>query len=94
MKLQKVKTIKNYFLKNSVGITCKDKSKFLVYRSLVLIMSANVAKTSTALTKNSVIEGFKVSNHAWRKSGLGRGATEELISHVITGGKKSQYCNH
>ena len=48
-----------------------------------------VAKASTALTKNSVIEGFKVSNHAWRKSGLGRGATEELISDVITGARKA-----
>ena len=49
----------------------------------------SAAKTSTALTKNSVIEGFKVSNHAWRKSGLGRGATEELISDVITGARKA-----
>ncbi|GGH26750.1 RHS repeat-associated core domain-containing protein [Sphingobacterium alkalisoli] len=43
----------------------------------------------TALTKQSVIQGFKVSNHAWRKSGLGRGATEELISGVIDGAKKA-----
>lgn len=41
----------------------------------------------TAITKNSVIQGFKVSNHAWRKSGLGRGATEELVSGVIEGAK-------
>ncbi|WP_321308614.1 DUF6443 domain-containing protein [Marinifilum fragile] len=43
----------------------------------------------TPITKNSIIEGFKVSNHAWRKSGLGRGATEQLVSKVIRGAKKS-----
>ncbi len=30
------------------------------------------AKSMTLIAKNSVIEGYKVSNHAWRKSGLGR----------------------
>lgn len=49
----------------------------------------NAAKTITPITKNSVIQGFKVSNHAWRKSGLGRGATEELIENVITGARNS-----
>jgi hypothetical protein len=36
-----------------------------------------------------VIQGYKVSNHAWRKSGLGRGATEELIRDVISGARKA-----
>jgi len=47
------------------------------------------AETSTVITKNSVIQGYKVSNHAWRKSGLGRGATEELIRDVISGARKA-----
>jgi hypothetical protein len=47
------------------------------------------AKAGTLLTKDSIIEGFKVSNHAWRKSGLGRGATEELVSGVIQGARKA-----
>jgi hypothetical protein len=34
------------------------------------------------------VEGYKVSNHAWRKSGLGRGATEEMISNTINGAKE------
>lgn len=48
-----------------------------------------IVKTATPLTKNSVIEGLKVTNHVWRKSGLGRGATEELIADVILGAKKA-----
>ncbi len=44
---------------------------------------------STPLTKKSIIEGFRVSNHAFRKSGLGRGATEELVSRTINGAKQS-----
>ena len=44
--------------------------------------------TKTPITKNSVIEGYKVSNHAWRKSGLGRGATHELVINTINGAKK------
>jgi RHS repeat-associated protein len=46
-------------------------------------------KSSTPIAKNSVIEGYKVSNHAWRKSGLGRGGTEELVSNVITNARKA-----
>ena len=56
----------------------------------VLGKSVNtIVKTTTPLTKNSVIEGLKVTNHVWRKSGLGRGATEELIADVILGAKKA-----
>lgn len=47
------------------------------------------SEVATPITKNSVIDGFKVSNHAWRKSGLGRGATEELVSGVINGAKEA-----
>jgi len=43
----------------------------------------------TPITKKSVIKGYKVSNHAWRKSGLGRGATEELVVDIIQGAKKA-----
>lgn len=46
-------------------------------------------KSLTPLTKKSVIEGFRVSNHAFRKSGLGRGATEELVSSTIQGARAS-----
>ena len=49
----------------------------------------NVNNVATPITKNSVIEGFNISNHAFRKSGLGRGATEELISTVIKGAQSS-----
>ena len=42
-----------------------------------------VEVATTQLSKNSVIQGYKISNHAWRKSGLGRGVTEELIDDVI-----------
>ncbi|WP_160140243.1 hypothetical protein [Chryseobacterium sp. c4a] len=45
--------------------------------------------TKTPIDKNSIIEGFEVSNHAWRKSGLGRGATEEMVSNTIVGAKKA-----
>ncbi|MGD9732920.1 MAG: hypothetical protein AB7U45_12130 [Desulfamplus sp.] len=45
--------------------------------------------TSTPITKQSIIEGFNVSNHAFRKSGIGRGATEEMVSCVIQGAKKA-----
>lgn len=54
-------------------------------RSIGKNLGKTGAKVGIALTKNSVIEGFKVSNHAWRKSGLGRGATEELITETGTG---------
>ena len=39
--------------------------------------------TTTPITRDSIIEGFRVSNHAWRKSGLERGATEELVSATV-----------
>jgi RHS repeat-associated protein len=42
-----------------------------------------------ALAKNSVIEGFKLSNHAFRKGVLGRGATEEIISGAIRGAREA-----
>ena len=42
---------------------------------------------ATPIGRNSVIQGYSVSNHAWRKSGLGRGATEEMVSGVISGAK-------
>jgi len=48
-----------------------------------------VAVQGTRLGKNSVVEGFSVSNHAWRKSGLGKGATEELVSSVIRGAEEA-----
>lgn len=46
-------------------------------------------KVGTALSKGFILQGFKVTNHAWRKSGLGRGATEELVNGVIEGAKKA-----
>jgi RHS repeat-associated protein len=46
-------------------------------------------EVNTAVTKKSVIEGYRISNHAWRKSGMGRGASEELISKVITNARKA-----
>jgi RHS repeat-associated protein len=48
-----------------------------------------VETATTQLSKNSVIQGYKISNHAWRKSGLGRGVTEELIDDVIFFAKQS-----
>lgn len=48
-----------------------------------------VVQAATPLSKNSIIEGFKMSNHAWRKSGIGRGATEELVSSVINGAQQA-----
>ena len=45
----------------------------------------DVAKSGTPITKRSMIEGFGVTNHAFRKSGLGRGATEELVASAISG---------
>jgi RHS repeat-associated protein len=54
-----------------------------------VVGAEEAAETATPIGKNSVIEGFRVSNHAWRKSGLGRGATEELVSGVIRGARKA-----
>jgi hypothetical protein len=41
------------------------------------------------ITRTSVIEGFKFTIHAVRKSGRGRGATEELVASVIRGAREA-----
>ena len=53
------------------------------------LLGSLLPKVTTPLTKNSIVEGYSITNHAWRKSGLGRGASEELISEVITGARKT-----
>jgi RHS repeat-associated protein len=58
-----------------------------IFKSIAKLFSWKSA--GTLISKNSIIEGFKVSNHAWRKSGLGRGVTEELVSQVIIGARKA-----
>lgn len=50
---------------------------------------SHAARAGAGLTKNSVIEGFKLSNHAFRKGVLGRGATEEIISGTIRGAREA-----
>ncbi|MDA3616859.1 RHS repeat-associated core domain-containing protein, partial [Polluticaenibacter yanchengensis] len=52
-------------------------------------LAGNGLRVGTTITKNSIIHGYKVSNHAWRKSGLGRGATEEMVSEVIIGARNA-----
>jgi hypothetical protein len=74
-----------------IKLTFKPLSRFFgnAGRFISGLFGKSATKTSTAITKNSLIQGYKVSNHAWRKSGLGRGANEELISDVITGARKA-----
>jgi hypothetical protein len=48
------------------------------------------APTHMPIWKGSVIDGFSVSNHMWRKSGLRRGASEEMVAGVIRDAKKAE----
>jgi len=59
----------------------------LAIRGIVGAGSRAVARAGGTLTKDSIIEGFKLSNHAFRKGVLGRGGTEEIISGTIRGAR-------
>lgn len=46
-------------------------------------------EVKSQLTKKSFIDGYKLSNHAFRKSILGRGISEDIIKSTISGAKST-----